>query len=599
MILDTGDWLVIFVYFSITLFLGFYFFRKGGSSLTEYFLSGRNLPWWLAGTSMVATTFAADTPLAVTGLVAMGGIAGNWVWWSAAIGGMLTVFFFAKLWVRAGILTDAEFVELRYAGAPAGILRGFKAIYFGLIINMLVMGWVNLAMYKILKILLPELDPGITLTVLSLFTLIYVSATGLWGVAASDVFQFVVAMFGSILLAVYALQSPAIQDAGGLVSMLPESTFRFLPVVGGGTSDINAFTLPVLSFFAYIGVQWWSSWYPGAEPGGGGYIAQRIMSSRNEKEGMYATLWFVIAHYAIRPWPWILVALASLALYPNLAEGAREEGYVMMIRDVMPSPLRGLMLAAFAGAYMSTISTQLNWGASYLLNDFYKRFLGKQRSDEHHVFVSRIITILLLVLSLIVTNYLDSVSHAWMMLLEFGAGMGIVLILRWYWERINALSEIAAMATPAIATIILHFIASMQIATHDGVRGLDLEDFVTFPGSLYINVSVTLIVVMVFVYLFGPENKETLHRFYLRVRPGGKGWEKVRKEIMAEGMQNIPQPDILLPKFIAWIAGTLMVYLALFAVGQLIFARWVEAALLFSGMGAAVWILIVSLKRDR
>ncbi|MBI4477577.1 MAG: Na+:solute symporter, partial [Acidobacteria bacterium] len=359
MTLGPLDWTIIGAYFAASMAVGLYFTKRAGKSTGEFFLSGRSLPWWLAGTSMVATTFAADTPLAVAGLVARDGIAGNWIWWNAAIGSMLTVFFFARLWRRAGILTDVEFAELRYRGRPAAILRGFRALYLGLPINCVIMGWVNLAMAKVLLVTMGW--SRLTAVLVSLaITGIYSAGSGLWGVVATDFFQFGLAMTGTIALAWYALALPQIGGLAGLQEKLPEATLAVLPQVGEAATAGERLALPFAAFVAYVGVQWWASWYPGQEPGGGGYVAQRMMSARDERHSFLATLWFAVAHYTIRPWPWILVGLASILLYPGIQD--KEAGYVMVMRDYLPAGWRGLLLAAFFAAYMSTIATQLNWG---------------------------------------------------------------------------------------------------------------------------------------------------------------------------------------------------------------------------------------------
>src|SRR5437867_53199 len=450
------DWAIVLLYFVASAAVGLYYSKRAGASMHEFFLSGRNLPWWLAGTSMVATTFAADTPLAVTELVAKNGIAGNWLWWNFVFGGMLTVFFFARLWRRAGIMTDVEFVELRYSGRPAAFLRGFRAVYLGIFMNCVIMAWVNLAMASILEGMFGIPPKQVLLYVaLSLaITAGYSAISGLWGVAVTDAFQFALAMLGTIVLAVVVVRLPAIGGLAGLKASLPEWTLRFTPAIGGTSAGqvAGTFALSASAFFAYVGVQWWASWYPGSEPGGGGYIAQRMMSAKDEKHSLYATLWFTIAHYCVRPWPWILVGLASLVLYPQLGPDQKRLGYVWAMRDYLPSGLKGMLVASFFAAYMSTISTQLNWGTSYVINDLYKRFLNPRAGERELVRLSRITTVLVMALSLLTTTVLATISGAWAFILEAGAGLGLVLILRWFWWRLNAWSEIAAMVAPLLAT---------------------------------------------------------------------------------------------------------------------------------------------------
>ena len=453
------DWSIVALYFLFNLAIGFYYKSRAGQNVSEFFLSGRNVPWWLAGTSMVATTFAADTPLAVTGMVARNGIAGNWLWWNFVFSGMLTVFFYARLWRRSGVMTDVEFAEIRYAGKPAAFLRGFRALYLGVPINCIILGWVNLAMVKILMLILGVSKIQALAIVLGMIALTSFISTlaGLWGVLVTDLFQFVIKMSMVIVLAVVAvaavggidqmkLKLEAIDRAKGLATGTAGSVLSFSP-------DLNSAWMPMITFLVYISLNWWATWYPGAEPGGGGFIAQRMFCAKDEKHSLLATLWFNIAHYAVRPWPWILVALASVILYPNLADP--ETGYIRVMIDYLPPSLRGLMVAAFAAAFMSTIGTQLNWGASYLVNDFYRRFLHKHATDKHYVTVSQVATVLLTIISAIVTFYMDSITGAWKLLIVTGAGTGTVLILRWFWWRINAWSEVSAMASAFVVSVIL------------------------------------------------------------------------------------------------------------------------------------------------
>jgi solute:Na+ symporter, SSS family len=538
------DWTIVAAYFVTSLLIGVYYSRRAGRSVGEFFLSGRDLPWWLAGTSMVATTFAADTPLAVAGFVARNGIAGNWIWWNAAVGSMLTVFFFARLWRRAGIMTDVEFAELRYAGRPAAILRGFRALYLGLPINCVIIGWVNLAMAKILAVTLGWNRLTAVLASLAI-TGFYSALSGLWGVVVTDFFQFVFAMGGTIALAWFALRAPGIGGVAGLRASLPASTFEFVPRVGGDGSAGPALALPVAAFVAYVGVQWWASWYPGQEPGGGGYVAQRMMSARDERHSFFATLWFTIAHYCVRPWPWIVVGLASLVLYPGLAD--KEAGYVMVMRDHLPAGWRGVLIGAFFAAYMSTISTQLNWGTSYIVNDFYRRFVRPGRDERHYVWVSRAATIVTMLTAAVVTFYLESIRQAWEFVLESGAGIGLVLILRWYWWRVNAWSEISAMVAPAL-----------------GFLYLKLFTAIAFPYTLLYLVAWTTLCWLVVTFITSPEPDAHLVAFYRRVHPGGPGWDRVAR--LAGG----PAPEPLGWLIVDWIAGWVLIYAALFAIGSFV-----------------------------
>ena len=552
MALTILDWFIIALYFFVILAVGFAYYRRASTDVGQFFLSGRSLPWWLAGTSMVATTFAADTPLAVSGIVARDGIAGNWIWWNAALGSTLAVFFFARLWRRAGIVTDVEFAELRYTGRPAAFLRGFRALYLGLPVNFLIMGWVNLAMAKILLVTLGW--DRLTAVLVSLaFTGIYTSLSGLWGVVVTDFIQFALAMLCAIALAWFALRLPEVGGIDGLQAALPESTFRFLPTIGtNGIDAVQTIALPLASFIAFLGVQWWASWYPGSEPGGGGYVAQRMMSTQNERHSLIATLWFTVAHYCLRPWPWILVGLASLVLYPDITD--REAGYVMVIRDHVPAGWRGLILAGFFAAYMSTIGTQLNWGCSYVINDFYRRFIKSNASEAHYVRASRLTTLLLMILGGIVTFYLESIRQAWEFILESGAGIGLVLILRWYWWRVNAWSEIAAMVAPAI-----------------GFAYLKLFTNIVFPNSLFYLVTWTTACWLLVTYLTQPEPLSHLTAFYRRVQPSGPGWRHITDAA------HLPAPEPITPMLINWIAGWILVYATLFGVGTILLTSVIAA----------------------
>ncbi|MFN2445809.1 MAG: sodium:solute symporter family protein [Vicinamibacterales bacterium] len=573
MTLTTLDWAIIVLYFIISAAIGVLLSKRGSRSVNEFFLSGRNLPWWLAGTSMVATTFAADTPLAVAGLVARNGIAGNWIWWSAGAGSMLTVFFFARLWRRAGILTDVEFAELRYTGRPAAILRGFRALYLGIPINCVIMGWVNLAMAKILAVTLGW-DRWTAVLVSLAITGIYSALSGLWGVVVTDFFQFAFAMAASVALAYFALSLPEIGGLTGLRASLPDAAFAFVPDFGAMTLQETATftTLPLASFLAYVCVQWWASWYPGQEPGGGGYVAQRMMSAKDERHSLLATLWFTVAHYCVRPWPWIIVGLASLVLYPELTD--KEAGYVYVMRDHLPVGWRGLMLGAFFAAYMSTISTQLNWGTSYIVNDFYRRFLRTDATDAHYVWAGRVTTIALMMASAVVTFYLESIRQAWEFVLESGAGIGLVLILRWYWWRINAWSEIAAMVGAAIGYATLKTFTSLA-----------------FPDTLLIVVAWTTVCWLVVTFLTTPESDAHLIAFYRRVRPDGAGWARIASA--AGEPAPVPASRMLL----SWVAGTVFVYAVLFGTGRALLDNLAASLPYLAVAVIAAWVVARDLSK--
>src|SRR5437867_1154627 len=561
------DWVVIVVYFLINLAIGFYYYRRASGSVSEFFISGRNVPWWLAGTSMVATTFAADTPLVVTGMVYRNGIAGNWLWWNGALSGMLTVFFFARLWRRAGVLTDMELAELRYSGKPAAFLRGFRALYLALPINTIIIGWVNLAMAKILELTLGISKLNAVMFCLA-FTLLYTTISGLWAVLWTDLVQFVLKMGMVIVLAVFAVR------AVGGIDMLKLRLAAHDVVIGADTLAFVPDWMSgfFLTFLVYLSVNWWASWYPGAEPGGGGYIAQRIFSAKNERHSLAATLWFNIAHYAIRPWPWILVALASLILYPGLADP--ETGYIRVLIDHLPPALRGLMVAAFAAAYMSTIATQLNWGASYLVNDFYRRYWKRDRTDAHYVLASKVATVVLTIISALVTLKLESITGAWKLLIVTGAGTGGVLLLRWYWWRINAWSEVSAMVSAFVVSLFL------QLAF-----GLDNDKPIDFAHIMLITVAVTTVVWLAVTFLTKPEPQEKLVAFYRRTRPSRAGWAPIAAlapdvKVAGGGLSNL----------LDWIAGLVLVYGVLFGVGKLLLHETLPGLVLlaFGALGGFV-----------
>jgi solute:Na+ symporter, SSS family len=570
--LTTIDWLIIAAYFALSLAIGLYYYRRAGESTEEYFVAGRNLPWWLAGTSMVATTFAADTPLAVTEMVARNGVAGNWLWWAMLPSGMLTVFFFARLWRRAEVMTDVEFVELRYSGRPAAFLRGFRALYLGLAINLIIMGWVNLGMAKVLGGTL-GLQKWQALAFCLGITFLYSILSGIWGVVVTDAVQFVIAMVGAIVLAVVAL------DAVGGIEGLKTGLATVTPA--GSTQPFGeealsiwpdgsmVWMLPLMTVVTYLGVNWWASWYPGAEPGGGGYVAQRIFSAKDEKHGMLATLWFNVAHYALRPWPWIIVALCSVVLYKgtpvNPATGQVDPafGYVLVMNEYLPAGWRGLLLASFAAAYMSTIATQMNWGSSYIVNDFYRRFIRTDGTERHYVFVSRVATFLTVILSVIVTYFMNRITGGWELVLTLGAGTGLVYILRWYWWRINAWSEIAAMSAALVVSLGLTWLGVFEAGTPLG-----------FAQTILTTVAITTAVWVAATYATAPEPASVLQSFYNRVRPAGPGWHVVAART------ETPAAERLAPNFLNWILGIVVVYGTLFAIGDLLFGAWLRGVVL-------------------
>jgi len=586
MTLTPLDWSIIAAYFALSLAIGLHYYRRAGQSTGEFFVAGRNLPWWLAGTSMVATTFAADTPLAVTEMVARNGVAGNWLWWSMLPSGMLTVFFFARLWRRAEVMTDVEFVELRYTGRPAAFLRGFRALYLGLAINLIIMGWVNLGMAKVLSGTL-GIEKWEALGFCLAITFLYSVLSGLWGVVVTDAVQFVIAIVGSIALAWFAVDAVGGLGAlkAGLATVTPAgSTQPFGEAATALWPDGSAlWMLPMVTLVTYLGVNWWASWYPGAEPGGGGYVAQRIFSARTERDGVLATLWFNVAHYALRPWPWILVALCSVVLYRdgvvNPATGLADPafGYVQVMNDFLPAGFRGLLLASFAAAYMSTISTQMNWGSSYIVNDFYRRFVRTDASERHYVLASRVATFITMCLSLVVTYFMNRITSGWELVLTLGAGTGLVYILRWYWWRINAWSEIAAMSAALVVSIGLQWSGTFDTGTPLG-----------FAQTMLTTVAIATAVWLGATFLTAPEPEEKLLDFYRRIRPAGPGWAAIAQRA---GASAGPPTERLAPGFVNWVLGIVVVYSALFALREMLFGTWMMGgalAVLSIGAGAVL-----------
>jgi len=568
------DWTAIVAYLGVTLFLGLYFRSRSGKSVDDYFVSGRNVSWWLAGTSMVATTFAADTPLVVTGLVYTQGIAGNWLWWAFLLSGMMTVFLFARLWRRSGLLTDVQFAEMRYSGKPAAFLRGFRAVYLGLLMNCLILGWVTKAMTSIVATTLGVTDrTALAICVLFLipFTGIYVALGGLWGVLWTDLFQFALKMTIVIGVAWYAVSATGGMNT--LLTRLAEMRAAAGPSAGDATSFFPDFSrpisaeglwvLPVLTFLVNIGLQWWALWYPGAEPGGGGYIAQRIFSAKDERHGLLSVLWFNIAHYAVRPWPWILTALAAVVLYPHLEHP--ESGYMLIVSQHVPPALRGIVVAGFMAAFMSTIATQLNWGASYLVADFYRRFIKPDAGERHYVHISRLATVLLVIASALVSVLLADIRSGWQAVLEVGAGTGGVYLLRWYWWRINAWSEISAMATALVMTVLLRWAAPFSGTST-----------VVFAKTAIATTAMTTLVWLVVTFVTQPEPQEMLLKFYRSVRPHVSGWQPVARL----APEVIPTRD-LGRNLVSWALGCAMVYLALFGLGRVLLGPfWLGLALL-------------------
>ena len=604
------DWIIIISFLILSLAIGLYYRKDAGKSLSDFFLGGRNLPWYIAGISMVATTFAADTPLAVSELVSQGGIAKNWLWWSFIFGGALTTFFFAMLWRRANILTELEFIELRYHGNPAKFLRLFKATYLGLFINAVIIAWVNLAMMSLIEVFF-DVDKNIAFWItmgLMVLAVVYAALSGLKGVAVTDTVQFILAMTGCIILAILVVNDDKIGGVAGLQERLPQRAFDFVPRIGGDSSNVTdylqGFGLTLGAFFAFVAIQWWSSWYPGSEPGGGGYVAQRMMSTRSEKDSVWATLLFQIGHYCIRPWPWIVVGLCAIALYtptdelktllttesmteeqitvssaeefiahyPQYRDTEAEKqvryhfeprlGFVFAMKDFLPKGLVGLLLVAFIAAYLSTISTQVNWGASYVVNDLIMP-LSKVNSQKNLVLISRLASVGIMILGGMVTPLVTSISGVWAFVMQCGAGLGLVLILRWYWWRINAWSEITATIAPLIAYSLCYFYLNDTLGPH----------FVDNYGSFYVTVGFTTICWILVTYITSPTDEEKLRLFEERVQPMGV-WPSHFTQVKERNKQL---------KWLAfnWLSMVVFIISFLFLIGSLILAKYEDALVYF------------------
>ena len=572
--LDIG---IISASIAVSFLPAIFFAKRAGQSTSEFFTSGRAAPWWLVGVSMVATTFSTDTPNLVTNMVRERGVAENWLWWSFLLTGMLTVFFYARLWRRSGVLTDLEFYEIRYSGKPATFLRGFRAVYLGLFFNCVIMATVNLAAAKIANVVLGW-PMGRTLVVCGAMTIFFASVSGLWGVLVTDSIQFLITMSGTFAVTWFALKQPAVGGMAGLLSKIPARSLALLPDFGDWSVALAVFLIPLT-------VQWWSVWYPGAEPGGGSYIAQRMLASRSEKDAVTGTLLFNVMHYALRPWPWILTALASTLVFPTLRDIAAALPYVdksLIGNDIaypammsfLPAGFLGLVVAGTLAAYRSTIETHLNWGTSYLVHDFYRRFLRTGESEKHYVLVGRLTTAGLMICAGLLTYALGTAKEAFDLILSVGAGTGLIYLLRWFWWRVSAWSEIAAMASSFVVALAF-FIArksGFEVASH---------------VSLLVTVGVTTVVWVGATLLAPPTDRATLVRFYELVRPSGPGWATVRAE---SGTQ--PAPDSLAQGVLGWVCGCSFVYSALFGTGSFLYGNMPQfyawfAVLAVSGFG--VW----------
>lgn len=567
------DWIIIFLFFAISLGIGIYVSKSSSKSANEYFLSGRSMPWWLLGLSMVATTFSTDTPNLVTDIVRSNGVSGNWVWWAFLITGLLTVFVYAKLWRKSNVSTDLEFYELRYGGKPASFLRKFRSIYLGIIFNVITMSAVTLAAIKIGGIML-GLEPWQTVITAGLVTVTFSAVGGFKGVVYTDVILFFVAMGGAIGAAVYLVNLP---EVGGIESLLSnENVINKISIL----PDFNDTEALIALLIIPLAVQWWSSWYPGAEPGGGGYIAQRMFAAKNENHAIGATFFFNIMHYALRPWPWILVALASLVVFPDLDsiqnafpnitqdKLGNDLAYPAMLTK-LPTGLLGLVLASLISAYMSTISTQLNWGSSYIVYDFYQTQINPNASQKQLVAVGRISTVLLMVLSTLLALLLQNAMQLFNLLLVFGAGTGLIFILRWFWWRINAWSEITAMLASGLISL---FLAIPSIKTSlFGLNGI-MPGWAEFPFVVFVTTVLWLIV----TYLTPSESTSVLRSFYKKIQPGGPGWTKIVEEAKNDSEDIIKENESwTVPSgIIAMLLGCIMIYSIMFSTGYFIYGSY-------------------------
>ena len=559
--LENIDWLIISSFFILSLVIGVVVSKKSGKDITEFFLSGRKMPWWLLGISMVATTFSADTPNLVTDIVRTNGVAGNWVWWAFLLTGMLTVFVYAKLWRRSKVLTDLEFYELRYSGKGAAFLRGFRAFYLGAVFNILIMASVCLAGIKIGGALL-GLSPVETLLISCAITVIYSSIGGLRGIIITDFFQFILAMVATFWAAYEIVSLPQIQGLTNLLNhpdVIPK--LSLIPDIADTDLFIAVFIIP-------LAVQWWAVWYPGAEPGGGGYVAQRMLSAKDEKNAIWATLLFNFMHYAVRPWPWILIALASIVVFPNLESlqvafpntiVGNDLAYPAMI-SFLPSGLLGLLVASLIAAFMSTISTHLNWGSSYLVHDFYRRFFITDKSEKHYVFMGRVFTVLLMIISAFFALYLNNSLQAFGIILQIGAGTGLIFILRWFWYRINVYSELTAMIVSFLVALAFEFIIPNNFSVEE---------------KLIIGVTITTISWLTVTMITPPSSMDVLQNFYKKIQPGGPGWKKIVEESENSGViisgkkEKWDVPSGIL----CMVFGSISVYSVLFGVGYILYSK--------------------------
>jgi Na+/proline symporter len=582
--LDTLDWIVLALYAVVVVAIGLAVTRRAGQGRHEFFLSGRRLSWWLLGVSLVATTFSTDTPNLITDLVRTGGVSQNWVWWAFAVTGMCTVFFYAKLWRRSAALTDIAFYEVRYSGKPAAFLRGFRAIYLGVFFNVMIMASVNLSATKIAGVMLGW-DRGTAVLIGGAVTVLYAASSGLSGVVLTDFVQFIIAMIGAVLAAVVALGLPQVGGLSGLFAH---------PAVVGRLSllpDFSDWSTAAAVLVVPLGVQWWSTWYPGAEPGGGGYVAQRMLAAPTERDAMRTTLLFNVLHYAVRPWPWIIVALASLIVYPDLASIAARFPHIdkAIVRNdlaysamlvYLPHGLFGLMIASLAAAYMSTISTHLNWGASYAVEDCYRRFVAPDKDERHYVRVGRVVTVGLILLASALSLWLQNSYQAFQILLQIGAGTGLIFLLRWFWWRINAWSEIAGMVISFVIAVYFQFV-------HTALGFAPLAPTL----QLVIGIAITTVGWLAVTFATPPTDRATLQAFYDRIRPMGPGWN-------GAVTTRPPNPgESVTAAFLCWFLGCAVIYAALFGTGYVLYGKLLPGIVCLVAGGVAAWGLFRTLPR--
>ncbi|MFZ4620918.1 MAG: sodium:solute symporter family protein [Bacteroidota bacterium] len=574
------DWIIIAAILVVCFLPALYFGRRSGKNTSEFFASGRSVPWWLAGLSMVATTFSSDTPNLVTNIVRTNGVAGNWVWWAFVLTGVSTVFFYAQLWRRSGVMTDLEFYEIRYSGKAASFVRGFRSVYLGFFFNCMIMGLVNLAACKIAGILF-GLDRWQTLVGVGILNVVFATYSGLWGVLVIDMIQFFIKMSAVIAAAYFVLQLPEVGGLAGMVDKLSvikgPNGINYLNMLPDFT---NSWDIAVAVFIIPLAVQWWAVWYPGAEPGGGSYIAQRMLASKSEKDALGAVLFFNVAHYVLRPWPWIIVGLCSIIVYPELSDIQKafpnldpsllghDIAYPAMLR-FLPVGFVGLMVGGLIAANSSTILTHLNWGASYLIHDFYRRFVKKDGTEKHYVLAARWVTVGLFLCGSAMVYLLDTAKSAFDIILQIGAGTGLLYLLRWFWWRINAWCEVTAMASSFIISVTLMILGKNGIifSTH---------------SALLITIAFTTVSWVLAAYLAPQTDKKTLVEFYKKVRPFGPGWTTIRKEAELEGVRSDAMQDNIPLGLLGWFSGCTVIWSSLFTVGNYLYGRFDYALMLFA-----------------